>query len=146
MSDFKSKISYLKGLADGMELSDSKEKKLMLEIINVLMEMGEALDELEDTVIDNQEYLESIDEDLGELEEDFYSDDDDEWEEDDEEYYDDDDEEDYVFDDDDFLEVECPECHETVYIDENLVGSDGKAECPNCKVILDVNKVQKDAD
>lgn len=146
MSDFKSKISYVKGLADGMELSDSREKKLMMEIINVLMEMGEALDDLEDKVMENQEYLESIDEDLGELEEDYYGDEDD----DDEEYYDEDDEEydedDLVFDDDDFLEVECPECNETVYIDENLVGKDGKAECPNCKVIIDVHRAQKDSD
>ncbi|HHW02652.1 MAG TPA: hypothetical protein GXX35_07560 [Thermoanaerobacterales bacterium] len=141
MSDFKSKVSYVKGLADGLELQDSKEKKLMMEIISVLTEMGEALDELENAVQENQEYLESIDEDLGELEENYYgSDDDDDYDEDEDDF----DEDELDFDDEDFIEVECPKCHETVYIDEDLVDEDGKAECPNCKVMIDVKQIEND--
>ena len=39
MSELKSKISYLRGLADGMELSSTKENRLVMEIIDVIEDM-----------------------------------------------------------------------------------------------------------
>ncbi len=146
MYDVRLKVSYVKGLAEGLEIEDDKTKKLISEIINVLDEMAEAINDLKITMDDTQEYVESIDEDLGELEEEFYDDDDDDDDDfDDYEDYDDDDfdydfndDEEFDFCDEDFIETDCPYCHETVYIDEDFI-DDGKAECPNCKAVIEFN-------
>ena len=100
------KASYIKGLAEGMEL-DSKDKTTKL--INALIDI---IDDLALTVSD------LVDEDLAELEEDFYED-----EEDDDEYYYDEDEE--------FFEVQCPECDEIITLDEEML-EEGEIECPEC--------------
>lgn len=109
-------VAYLKGLAQGLELDGStKEGKLLTAILDVLGEMSEEIGEIEDTCGEQQELLELLDEDLGSLEEDFYEDDDDE-------------------DDEccgDLYEVTCPNCEDTVYLDEDML-LDGDMECPNC--------------
>lgn len=151
MNDIRLKVSYVKGLADGLEIGDEKVKKLMSEMINVLDEMAERIKDLEISMGDTQEYVESIDEDLGELEEEFYDDDNYDYDDDDE-YdfnYDDDDEFDIDYDDDefdlndeDFVEVNCPNCHETVYIDQDFIDEKGKSECPNCKAVIKFDEIE----
>ena len=114
--------------------------------------MAQSISDLETTMEDTQEYVESIDEDLGELEEDFY-DDNCEYDDIDDDDYDFDDEYDYEYDDDefdfndeDFIEVDCPNCHETVYIDEDFVDDKGKTECPNCKATIELDQTQMNED
>ena len=36
------------------------------------------------------------------------------------------------------LKTECPHCHETVYIDIDLLDDDGKTECPNCNETINI--------
>ncbi len=67
--DIYGKMAYLKGLLDGMELADSKEKKLFAEIIDVLDELVEAVGDLYEEQDELQEYVESIDTDLEDAEE-----------------------------------------------------------------------------
>lgn len=109
------KTAYLKGLADGMKISsESNEGKLLTEIIKVLEDVSDSVAALEDECDRLNEYVEELDEDLGDVED--YLFDDEEDDEEDDDYGDDDfddDDEDY---DDDVIEVECPNCGETICV------------------------------
>ncbi len=78
------KVSYLQGLADGLGVDDStKEGKLLIHIIETLEEFADALDELIDDHDDLEEYVNYIDEDLADLEDEVYEyDDDDDYDDD----------------------------------------------------------------
>lgn len=78
------KVSYLKGLADGLGIEDtSKEGKLLLHIVETLEEFADVLDETVDNQLDLEEYVNFIDEDLADVEEDIYGLDDEDYDEDD---------------------------------------------------------------
>ena len=67
------KVSYLQGLADGLEVDEStSEGKLLVQIIDVLGEFVEVLDEVVEDQVDLEEYVNFIDEDLADLEEEIY--------------------------------------------------------------------------
>ena len=72
MYDISLKVSYVKGLVEGLEIEDEKVKRVLSEIISILDDMADAINDLKMTIDDTQEYVECIDEDLGELEDDFY--------------------------------------------------------------------------
>lgn len=111
-------LGYLKGLIDGLDLDEnSKETKVFKAILDVLENLSEEFDEVYDELEFQGETIDAIDEDLAELEEDFYDDDDDD-------YWDDEDFEDF--------EVECPNCGEIISVDEDTVLSGDSIECPNC--------------
>ncbi|MDN5344847.1 MAG: hypothetical protein PWQ18_959, partial [Clostridia bacterium] len=47
MEDVRKKVAYLKGLVDGMDLNpESKETRLLKEIVSVMEQMAEALHDL----------------------------------------------------------------------------------------------------
>jgi len=117
MENLKEKVSYLKGLTEGLELEESKETKLLKKIISVLQDFADAIDELEASQVELEEYVEAIDEDLGNLERDYYNLDDYEEEP-------------------DYLEVTCPHCNEVVFIDESI---DDEVLCPNCRERIEIN-------
>jgi len=117
MDGIKEKVAYLKGLSDGLPMDrSSNEGKLLLAIVDVLDAMAEEIDIIGENETDLEEYVNSIDEDLADIEEDYYDDDDD-------------DEDD---DNGNYLELECPNCHETVYIDKCMLDEDEEIVCPNC--------------
>lgn len=133
MEDLTSRVAYLKGLAAGLGFEPgSREGKLFTQLIDVIDALADAVTDLQDDYADILEYAEAIDEDLNELEEDFY--DEDELLDEDEDYYDD-------LDEDDMFSVECPECHEIVYIDDDMLEDDDVVEilCPNCERVVFVN-------
>ncbi|MTI70178.1 MAG: hypothetical protein FH751_08005 [Firmicutes bacterium] len=67
------KISYLKGMAEGLNIEeDSKEGKLLLHIVDVLDDFADALEDIYEEQNEIGEYLDFIDEDLTEVEEDIY--------------------------------------------------------------------------
>ena len=75
MNDLNSRVAYLKGLAEGLGLDEEKrESKLFRAIIDVLAEMAEAIGRLRDDYDDLTDYAEAIDQDLNDLEDDFYDD------------------------------------------------------------------------
>lgn len=96
------KVSYLQGLADGLGVDDTtKEGKLLLHIIDTLEEFADVLADTIDDQIELEEYVNFIDEDLADLEEEIYDNEDD-----------DDDYDDYDFDDfDDCCDNEGCGCH-----------------------------------
>lgn len=124
------KAAYIKGLAEGLALDETKpETKLIKELIALTEDMSRTISDLEDDTEYLNDYVEEIDEDLGNLEEDYYGECDGDCEGcdgcDDDEDEDEEDEE-----DEELFEAECPSCGETVYFDktldpENLV-------CPAC--------------
>ncbi len=132
------KVAYLKGLMDGLEIDKAtKEGK-------ILSAMADILEDIALTVADNCDQIDAIDEDLDNLEEfvyegDFFDEDDEEWDDDD-----------YCFGDcgdcegcDDFdvdeyeYEIECSNCHETIFIDESAFEEGKTFECPACGTILE---------
>lgn len=109
------KIANLKGFVEGIKLDESKqENQILVKIIDILNDMSLELEDLNESVDTLNDYAEELDEDLGDVEEYLYDDDDDDDDDDDEEFY----------------EVECPNCGEKIYIDEDL--DNDEIECPNC--------------
>ena len=126
-------VAYLKGLAEGMKIDESKnEGKLLLKIVDVLEEMAVAIEEIDEDVLDNSERLDDVEDCLDEVCEDLYDDDcdcdcdcgccDDDFDEE---------------EDMDFYEVECPSCNEKVYFDEDMI-NDEVLVCPNCSEKIEI--------
>lgn len=110
------KTAYLKGLCEGLGIDAEKpEGKMINEIIKVLDEIALDLADLDERCETLNDYIEEIDEDLGEVEEYIFDDDDDEDDED---------------DDDDFYEIVCPSCGETVCFDASV--DPDNMICPAC--------------
>ncbi|WP_052947525.1 CD1247 N-terminal domain-containing protein [Aneurinibacillus tyrosinisolvens] len=66
--DTESRISYLRGLADGMEIEKSKEGQLIHHMIRFMEEMNDSLMDAHARLDEQEEYIEAIDEDLAETE------------------------------------------------------------------------------
>ena len=67
------KAAYLKGLAEGLNLEESKpETKLINAMIDVIDELALSVADLEDAVDMLTEQVDAVDEDLADLEEVFY--------------------------------------------------------------------------
>ncbi|MDX9917882.1 MAG: hypothetical protein RBT15_07685 [Gudongella sp.] len=85
------KVAYLKGLADGLGIDEStKEGKLLLAMVETFEEFAEVMEEVVEDQVDLEEYVNFIDEDLADVEDDIYGD---------EEDFDFDDDFDFDFDD-----------------------------------------------
>lgn len=122
------KVAYIKGLAEGLNLDcEDKNSKVLKAIIELLEDIALSVEDLEDGCAELCEQIDAVDEDLSNLEDFVYSD------EDDDEYYDD---EYFDDDDDDLYEVECPACHDVVYLDEGML-EEGEIACPNCGTNLE---------
>lgn len=73
MEHLYTKVFYLKGLAEGMEIKEeSKEGKLLLHIIDTLEDFAYAINETMENNEDLEEYVNFIDEDLFEVEDELY--------------------------------------------------------------------------
>lgn len=125
MEYLKEKVSYLRGLADGMKIDETTDQgKLIKAIIQTLDDFAEVIIDLGEEQDYLGEYVEDLDEDLADVEKDLYDDDDDE----------DDDE-------GEFYELECSNCHEKVVLEEDMLFNEDGVFCPNCneEIELDVH-------
>jgi len=111
-----------------LDLGDeSKEQKVLQRVIDLLEDMTDEIEQLRVDYEELFEYTEAIDEDLTEMEEDFYDDEDDEDD-----------------DDDDFEEfeggfsIECPNCREIVVVDDDILDQESSIEvtCPGCGEVV----------
>ena len=115
--------AYLKGLFDGYEIEgNSKESKLIGKMLDLIADMADKIAALEADNKELHEYVEELDQDLGEVEEELYF-----YDDEDDDEYDDDFEED---DDSEYYEIECPSCGEVVCFDDSLEADE--LTCPAC--------------
>ena len=125
----KERIAYIKGLADGLALDESKaEVKVINEMLNMLEDVAFAVTDVEDLYDELSQQVDEIDEDLATVEEDFYCDDcdcDGDCEMSDEDCIPFEDEENPDY------EVKCPECDAEIVVDEDTL-LEGEIACPNC--------------
>lgn len=124
------RISYVKGLAEGMKLNtETGDGKIISAIIEILSDISEEIDAINEEQFDIADQLDEVDEDLANLEDIIYGDDDDECDGDcdccDENCG-----------DDDIYEVTCPNCNDVIYIDSEMLEEEGIA-CPNCGTDLE---------
>ena len=123
--------AYLKGLFDGYEIDkNTKEGKIICGMLNLLSDMADMINALEADNRELHEYVEELDHDLGEVEEELYFYDEDEYDEEYDDYDDLNDDEDYEGEDGEFYEIQCPSCGEIVCFDDSLEVSD--LVCPAC--------------
>ena len=129
------KVAYLKGLAEGLALDESKpETKIINAMMDVLDELALTVSDLEDGMDLISEQLDAVDEDLDELESFVYEElddcgcDCDDCYDDEEEYYD----------------VECPSCGEVICVDREIL-EEGSITCPSCNELLEFD-VECDCD
>lgn len=135
------KAAYLQGLAKGLEIDEStKEGKLLVALVDVIDEMAASIADLEDVCDELDDVVDVLDEDLSTLEDDFYSFDDGECDCDDDCDCDCDCDCD---DDDDLFEVTCPNCDDTIYLDEGMI-EEGSIDCPNCGQKLEFDYSEDD--
>ena len=128
MSDLTDRVSYLRGLAEGLKLDDSRpEGTLIGKMLELLDAFAKDNDALHQSLDELNEYVESIDDDLADMEEYLFDD------EEEDAYDDDEDEEDEDGDEDDQVVVyECPHCGNEVTFE--IDGFDFEEEnlCPSC--------------
>ena len=141
------KVAYLKGLAEGLDISaDDKNGKLLLAVIDALDSFAASIEALEVDSSDMADELDSLGDDVSFIEE-LILDDEDDCDED----YDDDDDESFCCssccscDDEADYEVTCPQCGKilTVYEDDLDFGS---IRCPECDAELEFDLDHDDED
>lgn len=144
MEDLRERIAYLQGLTEGLKFEEGgEETRIIKQIIDILGDLVDEVEELRAAQEDLEDYLESLDEDL-------YGDDD----EDDEFELEDDEENNVALnkseadcecgeDDEEieYVEVECPRCHDIICFDADIVDEEDIIEvtCPNCNEVVYVN-------
>lgn len=123
MRELSERISYLKGLSEGVNISDaSPQGKILAGIIDILQEMSDTINDIRYDMEDFKEYVESIDDDLYELEESFFEDEDEnerEW-----------------------VRTRCPNCGEDLYYEADMLEDEDEIEliCPHCNELIYVNE------
>ena len=125
------KVAYLKGLMEGLGVDkETKEGKVFGTILDILDDMALTVSDLEDGMEIMGDQVDMIDEDLTQLQDDYYEDEDDE--------------DDY---DGELYEVTCPTCKDTICIDESML-DEGEITCPNCgeQLEFDLDGVLDDCD
>lgn len=118
MDELKKRVSYLQGLAEGLQVTEgSMEGKVLRGVIDVLQAMVEQVETVRDEQESFGEYLEVVDEDLSNLEDDYYFD----------------------SGEDEFIEAVCPNCGEKVLFERALADEDDmevEITCPNCGEVV----------
>lgn len=117
LRDMSEKVSYLQGLSEGLTITEgSPQGKIISGILNVLNEMADELCIMQNDFAEIKEYIESMDDDLLDLEE-------------------------TVFDEDEFMEILCNSCGEKLYIETDIFDDEDKIEviCPRCNEIVYIN-------
>ncbi len=103
-------LSYLKGLAEGLNVDETtNEGKLMLKMLDALELFAFKISDLEEEIDEINEILDDIDEDLNDFDN-------------------------FLYEEDLMDEFECPVCGSLLFLDEDDFDEDGNLEiiCPEC--------------
>ncbi len=112
------KVSYIKGLAEGIEIDqNNKEGRILIAVLDVLSDIADALTQFDEELDEAADVLAGLEQDVNDVKDEIYGQDDDE---------------DYFEGDlDDLYETTCPSCGNTIRFDYDQAASGGM-ECPNC--------------
>ena len=136
------RISYIKGLAEGLNPDENKDEvKVLNEIIDFLGQLADEVEELEECYDESVDIVDTLNDDLSMLEDVVYGDDD----EDLDKFScstgckgcctsqdnDSSDEADVPM-----YEVTCPQCNKKIAVSENQLLT-GEVECPDCNAVLE---------
>ena len=155
----KEKVAYLKGLAEGLDISASDDGKLFSSIIDTLGDVANELEELNENALDIGEEIDALSADLADVEElledldlddedfdfDYSDDDDDDYDEDE------DDDGDYIRDCDNCgngeftIDVNCPECNADIELNAEDIANEA-VTCPACgkEIELEIDEIDVD--
>jgi len=115
MNDVKSRVSYLQGLAKGLNLADeSNEGRLLQGILDVLEDIAGEISGMKTSFEQLEEYVDAMDEDLADVEEEYFGD---------------------VETEGEYAEFKCPSCGSKITMDDDYdTGEDGQVKliCPKC--------------
>lgn len=122
------KIAYLKGLLDGLEVTDESQKKIYAAMVEALdsiahevVEQSEMVEEVRDLYDELSDDLDQLDEDLESLEDDFYDVMGGEGQEEDETEF-----------DEIYESVTCPKCSHIFYFEPGSYEEEEMIQCPAC--------------
>ena len=117
------KVSYIKGLAEGLKLDEStNEGRIITAIIDVLGDIALNIEAIDEDLAEVTDVVTDVEEAVYDLEDEVYGEDESEYDDDGEEMY----------------EVTCPNCGNTISADFDVV-SGGEIACPNCGELLELN-------
>lgn len=146
MEKLTDRVAYLMGLAEGMKLDpDQPQNKLLLKMLDVLKEFSQEIEALREEQEELADYVDSLDEDLSEVEDVLFDEEDD----------DDDDEtcgsgHHHHHDDDEALEgemeYECPHCGYQTKFDMADFDFEEDYICPQCQKSFFPESDDEDAD
>jgi RNase P subunit RPR2 len=103
-------------LSEGLNITEgSPQGKIISGILNVLNEMADEITGIQKDFVEMREYIESVDDDLLDLEESVL--------------------------DDDYMELECRNCGEQLYIESDIMDDEDVIEvtCPSCNEVIFIN-------
>ncbi len=109
------RVAYIKGLAEGLNVKESNEGRVLAEILDTLKMIAFEIEDMSERQDDIEEYIVEVDEDLGDLEE-------------------------YVFEDleDELLDITCPVCDSELEYDIDEIDDDGNVKCPVCGEVIEL--------
>ncbi len=136
MSYLKERVSYLKGLAEGMQINETtNEGKLLKAIIDVMEDVALSVEDIEEIQDELSMQVDTIDEDLGEIEKIILGDDgcgcgcgdhDDECDDDEDE-------------DGGSVLIQCPHCKEEVELNlDDIDDENSTVKCPVCDKEIEI--------
>ena len=130
MSNLTDRVSYIKGLAEGLKLdTETNEGKLIGKILELLSDLTAEVEALRSDYNDLDEYVEAIDSDLSDMEDLVYDED---GEDEDDGFDDEEDEEEDDGEDGNLVEYTCPHCGEEMTFEVDSFDFDEDYLCPNC--------------
>ena len=155
MSHLTDKVSYIRGLMEGLNLNaQSSEGKILAQVVELLGEMADEMETMQIVQDEMSDFVDSMDDDLCELEHAIGLDEDEDEDDEDDEDEDEDDEDDFDEDEDDvecsgdcgacdgcaqpededdvYVECMCPNCQSTFYVLESELGDGVFHVCPRC--------------
>ena len=130
------KMAYLCCMVDGLELdlTSSKEGKVLGKILDVMQEMTAYIVDLQTQVDELTDTCDLLDQDLGDLEDIVFDEDDDEDDDEYDDYYDEDEDDEVQY------ETVCPTCKNTIVLSESILDK-GEMPCPCCGQKLEFGDV-----
>ncbi len=120
------KVSYIKGLAEGLKLNtETNEGKILAAIIDVLGDIALNIEDIDEDLAELTDVVSDVEDSLMDLEDEVYGDGDTS-----------DAADDYDDDDDALYEITCPNCNNTITADYDVLAN-GTIDCPNCGSTLE---------